>query len=79
MGSLKRKKWVGQLTPAFFEPGVKEVCMVKVTVLGANGWYDDANGMTTCVFVEMENETILLDAGSGLTRARSLARKRKFK
>ncbi len=46
--------------------------MVKVTVLGANGWYDDANGMTTCVLVETENETILLDAGSGLTRARSL-------
>ena len=40
--------------------------MVKVTVLGANGWYDDANGMTTCVLVETENETILLDAGSGL-------------
>ena len=46
--------------------------MVKVTVLGSNGWYDDANGMTTSVLVQTENETILLDAGSGLTRARSL-------
>lgn len=46
---------------------------VKATVLGSNGWYDDANGLTTCVLVESARETLIFDAGSGLTRALGLA------
>lgn len=45
--------------------------MIKVTVLGSNGWFDDANGLTTSVLVQSGRETILLDAGSGMTRART--------
>ena len=46
---------------------------VNVTVLGSNGWYDDANGLTTCVLARTARETLIFDAGSGLTRALGLA------
>lgn len=45
---------------------------LKVTVLGSNGWYDDANGLTTCVLVQSAQGTLIFDAGSGLTRALGL-------
>lgn len=45
--------------------------MIKITVLGSNGWYDDANGRTTSVLVQNGRETILLDAGSGMTHGRT--------
>ncbi len=45
--------------------------MIKVTVLGSNGWYEDANGQTTSVLIQSDQGSILLDAGSGLTRART--------
>ncbi len=39
---------------------------MKIAFLGTNGWYDSPTGNTVCVLVEGENETVILDAGSGL-------------
>lgn len=46
--------------------------MITVTVLGSNGWYENENGLTTCILMRTGRETIVLDAGSGLSRMRRL-------
>lgn len=38
---------------------------MKVVFLGTNGWYDTATGNTICIFIETNNEYIILDAGNG--------------
>lgn len=40
---------------------------MRIIFLGTNGWFDSSTGKTSCVLIETENETIILDAGSGFT------------
>lgn len=45
---------------------------MKVVFLGTNGWYDTETGNTPCIFIETEGHYVILDAGFGLQKARSL-------
>lgn len=40
---------------------------MRIIFLGTNGWFDSPTGKTSCVLIETDHETIVLDAGSGLT------------
>jgi len=41
---------------------------VKLIFLGTNGWYDTETGNTSCILLETKNYSIILDAGSGLSK-----------
>ena len=43
-----------------------------VTTLGTNGWFDTENGQTMCTLIRTQNFSIILDAGYGIRRAKSL-------
>lgn len=42
---------------------------MNVVFLGTNGWYDSPAGNTVCILIDTLDATILLDAGSGLSKA----------
>ncbi|MHC1773053.1 MAG: MBL fold metallo-hydrolase [Flexilinea sp.] len=46
--------------------------MIKITALGTNGWFDTQNGSTTCLMIQTEKYTIILDAGYGITKIKNL-------
>lgn len=50
---------------------------MKVTFLGTNGWYDTDTGNTVSVFVDAGDSYIILDAGFGFVKARSLIKEEK--
>lgn len=39
---------------------------MKIVFLGTNGWFDTNTGNTTCILVETDRFTIILDAGNGI-------------
>ena len=39
---------------------------MKITFLGANGWYDTETGNTICTLIEADKYFIILDAGNGI-------------
>jgi ribonuclease BN (tRNA processing enzyme) len=43
--------------------------VMKVTLLGTNGWYDTPTGSTPCVIVQTNDYSILFDAGFGFSKA----------
>lgn len=47
--------------------------MVKITFLGTNGWYDTETGNTPSVFIETDDQYVILDAGFGFRKAKDLA------
>lgn len=41
---------------------------MNIHFLGTNGWYNTATGQTSCVLIDAEEATIILDAGNGLQK-----------
>jgi ribonuclease BN (tRNA processing enzyme) len=39
---------------------------MKIVFLGTNGWYDTSTGNTSCILIESEEYSVVLDAGGGL-------------
>lgn len=48
---------------------------MKVTFLGANGWYDTDCGNTICTLIETKTAYIILDAGNGIYKANRYIKK----
>lgn len=44
--------------------------MIKIIFLGTNGWFDTCTGNTTSILLETDNYSIILDAGSGISKLR---------
>lgn len=42
---------------------------MKIVFLGTNGWYDSPTGNTISILVKSDEESIILDAGNGLSKA----------
>lgn len=47
--------------------------MIKITLLGTNGWFDTQAGSTTCTLVQTKDCSIILDSGYGIYKIRELA------
>lgn len=48
--------------------------MMKISLLGTNGWYDNESGSTLCLLIETSDSYVLLDAGNGLSKLDRYAR-----
>ena len=48
---------------------IQQPCIMKVTFLGTNGWYDSITGNTCSVLIQTEEYDIILDAGNGIAKA----------
>ncbi len=46
--------------------------MIKITALGTNGWFDTQTGSTTCMMVQTDSYTLILDAGYGIAKIKQL-------
>jgi ribonuclease BN (tRNA processing enzyme) len=46
--------------------------MIKVTLLGTNGWFDTPIGSTTCTLVQTDDFAVILDSGYGIYKIKEI-------
>lgn len=46
--------------------------MIKVTLLGTNGWFDTQTGSTNCTLVQTDDYAVILDSGYGIYKIKEI-------